>query len=153
MKVLTLTQPWASLVAIGAKRIETRSWSTSYRGPLAIHAAKGFPREAREFAECRMVTELMCKHLGREQIWISDYPVGTIVATCRLARCYPTDRVAIGSILGDGEGLQLPVTEQEYALGNYDPERWAWLLADIKALLEPIPAKGSLGLWEWDERA
>ena len=43
MKALTLTQPWASLVAIGAKRIETRSWSTPYRGLLAIHAAKGFP--------------------------------------------------------------------------------------------------------------
>ena len=41
MKVLTLTQPWATLVAIGAKHIETRSWATSYRGPLAIHAGKG----------------------------------------------------------------------------------------------------------------
>lgn len=40
MKALSLWQPWASLVAIGAKTIETRSWSTSYRGPLAIHAAK-----------------------------------------------------------------------------------------------------------------
>lgn len=40
MKALSLTQPWASLVAVGAKRIETRSWRTSYRGPLAIHAAK-----------------------------------------------------------------------------------------------------------------
>ena len=41
MKVITLTQPWATLVAIGAKRIETRSWPTRYRGPLAIHAAIG----------------------------------------------------------------------------------------------------------------
>lgn len=41
MKGLSLTQPWATLVAIGAKRIETRIWATSYRGPLAIHAAKG----------------------------------------------------------------------------------------------------------------
>ena len=39
MKVLTLHQPWASLVALGVKTIETRSWSTQYRGPLAIHAA------------------------------------------------------------------------------------------------------------------
>lgn len=38
MKALTLHQPWASLVALGVKRIETRSWSTSYRGALAIHA-------------------------------------------------------------------------------------------------------------------
>lgn len=40
MRALTLHQPWASLIAIGEKTIETRSWSTQYRGPLAIHAAK-----------------------------------------------------------------------------------------------------------------
>lgn len=43
MKALSLHQPWASLVALGVKTIETRSWSTSYRGPLAIHAAKRTP--------------------------------------------------------------------------------------------------------------
>ena len=48
MKALSITQPWATLIAIGAKTIETRSWSTLYRGDLAIHAAKGFPRYARE---------------------------------------------------------------------------------------------------------
>lgn len=48
MKALSLTQPWATLVAIGAKRLETRSWSTTYRGPLAIHAAKRFPRNCQE---------------------------------------------------------------------------------------------------------
>lgn len=45
MPALTLHQPWASLVALGVKTIETRAWSTLYRGPLAIHAAstsKGF---------------------------------------------------------------------------------------------------------------
>lgn len=40
MKAITLWQPWASLLAIGAKQHETRSWKTSYRGPVAIHAAK-----------------------------------------------------------------------------------------------------------------
>lgn len=48
MKALSLTQPWASLIAIGAKRVETRSWSTNHRGPVAIHAAKGFPKFARD---------------------------------------------------------------------------------------------------------
>ena len=49
MKVLTLTQPWASLVACGAKRIETRPWRTRYRGPVAIHAAQAMPRAALDF--------------------------------------------------------------------------------------------------------
>lgn len=39
MKAITIWQPWASLIALGVKTIETRSWSTDYRGPLAIHAA------------------------------------------------------------------------------------------------------------------
>lgn len=51
MKALSLTQPWATLVAIGAKKIETRSWSTSYRGPVAIHASKGYPGRYAWFLE------------------------------------------------------------------------------------------------------
>ncbi len=40
MKCISLWQPWASHIAFGNKKIETRSWSTGYRGPLLIHAAK-----------------------------------------------------------------------------------------------------------------
>lgn len=40
MKVITLIQPWATLIALGEKQIETRSWSTKYRGEIAIHAGK-----------------------------------------------------------------------------------------------------------------
>lgn len=43
MRALTLHQPWATLVAIGAKRVETRSWATTYRGPVAIHAGRHRP--------------------------------------------------------------------------------------------------------------
>ena len=40
MKALTICQPYAELIARGEKRIENRTWPTSYRGPLAIHAGK-----------------------------------------------------------------------------------------------------------------
>jgi len=50
MKALTLTQPWATLVILGVKRIETRGWATPYRGRIAIHAAKGWHRDDIEFA-------------------------------------------------------------------------------------------------------
>jgi hypothetical protein len=39
--VLTLTQPYATLVALGAKTFVTRDWGTRYRGTLLIHAGKG----------------------------------------------------------------------------------------------------------------
>ncbi len=134
MKALTLTQPWASLVAIGAKRIETRSWSTSYRGPLAIHAAKGFPRDAQELSRCIRLSVLFGPHY--------EYPRGAVIATCRLVACVRTEELL------SRPAYAADMTEQEEMFGNYDPGRWGWMLADIKGVA-PEPAKGALGLWEW----
>jgi hypothetical protein len=44
MRALSLWQPWASLIADGRKKIETRHWEMTWRGPLAIHAAKKVDR-------------------------------------------------------------------------------------------------------------
>ena len=46
MKVLTIKQPWATLIMQGNKRFEFRSWQTKYRGELLIHAGKGIDKEA-----------------------------------------------------------------------------------------------------------
>jgi hypothetical protein len=46
MKALSVMQPWATLIALGAKHIETRSWATSHRGQLAIHASSRMNRVA-----------------------------------------------------------------------------------------------------------
>lgn len=54
LRGLTLTQPWASAIALGYKRVETRSFRVSYRGPIAIHAAKRFPRAARALRRTSM---------------------------------------------------------------------------------------------------
>lgn len=133
MKALTLTQPWASLVALGHKRVETRSWSTNYRGPLAIHAAKGFPASARNFAsqECA---------LGRLSV-ISPLPLGAIIATAQLVDVQLTQDAA------------LVISGLERHLGDYSRGRFAWFLDDVKALDEWILAKGALGLWEWEQIA
>lgn len=45
MKVVSLMQPWATLIALGEKSIETRSWATKYRGEIAIHASKTIDRK------------------------------------------------------------------------------------------------------------
>lgn len=127
MKAITLTQPWATLVALGHKQVETRCWRTSYRGPLAIHAAKGFPKAAVEFAQVE-------RSLGRLP---SRIPRGAIVATCRLVDIRPTIEAA------------LTLSALERHLGDYGDGRWAWFLDEIVPLIEPIPAKGALSLWEW----
>lgn len=146
MKTLTLTQPWASLVALGKKHVETRSWRTDYRGPLAIHAAKGFPQWAKDTAWEEPFLSALKSYPG------PPLPIGCVLATCRLVACVPTDAVHIsdfGQFVIDHEGL-LAISATEHCFGDYSPLRWAWLLADIKPLTTPIPAKGSLGLWEWE---
>lgn len=142
MRCLSLTQPWATLVAVGAKRIETRSWTTPYRGPLAIHASKGFPTWAREMCEAWPFDEALAA--AGITSW-KDLPTGVIVATCTLIGCVPTGRIQERT---GGVWPRFPLTEQEMAFGDYTSGRWAWLLDDVRPLVTPIPAKGSLGLWE-----
>ena len=127
MKALTLYQPWASLVSLGLKQVETRSWRPSYRGPLAIHAAKGFPAWARSFAEEE-------RALGRLPARI---PRGAVLCIVNLVDVRPTEEV------------EQTVSALERYYGDYSAGRWAWLLDDLRVLPEPIPARGSQGLWEW----
>lgn len=143
MKAISVTQPWASLIAIGAKRIETRSWRTPYRGCLAIHAAKAFPRWAKQTCDDFMFAQ----ELGPNPL-----PLGAVIAECRLISCIPTRElqqngvIEVDHLAGCGDFY---MSDSERLFGDYSPGRWAWLLADIKRLEVPIPAKGSLSLWEW----
>ena len=133
MKAITLTQPWATLVAIGAKRIETRSRPTKFRGPLAIHAAKGWTKD---------VVKLFFSEPFRHVLGEAGYtlfsllPRGAILATCTLIDCVPTNKMI---------GLDF----LESAFGDFASGRFAWLLKDIEQLREPLPARGALGLWEY----
>ena len=124
MKALSLTQPWATLVATDQKRIETRSWRTNYRGPLYIHAAKRFPPHAREFALKVYGNPAVLPYITR----------GAIIARAYLLEVCPVEDL-----------LALSVQEAKY--GDYSPGRFAYLLSNIEQL-EPIPWKGALGLFE-----
>lgn len=138
MKALSLTQPWATLIAIGAKRVETRSWSTNYRGTIAIHASKGMPRWAREFAyadPAGSALNIAGIRLGGD---CRALPRGAIIAVARLTGIAPTvDFVAMS------QGL----LRHEIDFGDYGPDRFGWVLTDVVALREPVPCKGMLGLW------
>ncbi len=125
MRALSLTQPWATAIMLGNKKIETRSWKTNYRGRIAIHAAKKFPRLAREFAE----TE---RALGRIP---ERLPFGAIIGLATITGMQKTEDLRV----------QIPVLERMY--GDYSYGRWGWMLTDITPLKEPISCKGSLRLW------
>lgn len=151
IKALTLTQPWASLVAIGAKRIETRPWATKYRGRLAIHAAKGFPKWARDLACSPRFGYPLLRDTNLETL-PDDLPTGQIVATCNLVSCEKVTSANWREIQGwmIGESIW-PLTEMEHDFGDYTFGRYAWLLDDVQPLDKPIPAKGYQRLWDWDE--
>lgn len=135
MKALSLWQPWASLVAVGAKTVETRSWSTDYRGPLAIHSTQNWSREHRELAN----TGALRDSLVAAGLDPGDLPLGRIVATCFLSMVYPSE---------PGERPEIPALE--YTFGDFSPGRYAWFLAEIRTFIRPVRATGAQRLWTWD---
>lgn len=173
MKVITLWQPWASLVAIREKTIETRSWETRYRGPLAIHAA------ARRVKGPEMIATI----LNNPEAWEAWYeagltgvvsqdddaiPYGAIVATCQLADVLPIglmgEQTNLRRVEHNGPGSDLwlsepdpeengeePTVDISYQrpYGDFTPGRFAWILHDIRELDRPIPVTGHQGLWDW----
>lgn len=148
MKTISLLQPWASLVAIGAKRIETRSWATRYRGPIAIHASKAFSLNAQELCGCDPFREVLMK---ASIYWpcvsgpFITIPRGCVIATATLWDCIWMDD---GDLAYSVRGKTWKLTEQERAFGDYSRGRFAWLLDNVVPLPVPVPARGSLGLWE-----
>lgn len=139
MKALSLTQPWATLVAIGEKAIETRSWATAYRGPLLIHAASGFPNEARRFALASPCVDLLRLH---GCLPIQSLPFGCLVAVADLVdvRQIPVQDTWPSR-------FDAAAQEHEAAFGDYRAGRYAWLLANVRPLPAPVPCRGALGLW------
>jgi hypothetical protein len=128
MKALTLTQPWATAIFRLNKQIETRSWKTYYRGRIAIHAAKGFPKYAREFAEAE-------RTLGRI---LKDLPFGAIIGLVTIVDVQRT------------EDVRPHLSELELLYGDYSDGRWAWIFTEFISI-EPIPCRGHQGLWEYNE--
>ncbi len=138
MKVISLLQPWATLVVMGAKQIETRSWSTAYRGPLLIHTSKGKAGEI--FAH-----ELPFKKHIRD---FMQLPFGFIIGRVTLTDVV---RIGTGPLLNTSDEMMNNLTMEEKAFGDYTPGRFAWILQDPIAFKTPLGARGSLTLWEFDE--
>lgn len=150
MKAISLYQPWASLVAIGAKRIETRSWATNHRGSLAIHAAQLFPKWARDLCGDDPYTFDLVKGGYKSP---ETLPRGAVVATCSIISCLLIQADGLYFVADRGrirvKVYELPA-EPELSFGDFTPGRWAWMLKGQKQLSVPVTAKGHQGLWNWE---
>ncbi|WP_305117811.1 ASCH domain-containing protein [uncultured Adlercreutzia sp.] len=169
MKAITIWQPWASLIACGAKKYETRGWPTKYRGPIAIHAAAKDPRTLPQ--EVRKALGQYAGYTGQNGLklgQLDELPRGAIIATAELVNVWHivhnpgTDvdmakNIPIGaeSLTTDKHatdfGDYFVPTEQEMELGDWTPGRYAWELQNVTFLSDPIPEKGKQGLWYWEK--
>lgn len=139
IKAISLWQPWASLVANGLKLYETRGWPTKYRGVLAIHAAKR--------PLCKQGKSLI-SHFNRSfnlSIDGDKLPLGAIVALTDLTDCL--------EMVSEANATDVPnsiivesVSELERLLGDWQPQRYAWKLENVRAI-EPIPCLGKQKLF------
>ena len=137
-----MTQPWATLVAIGANVIETRDWPTSYRGPFAIHAAKGFPADAR--AQCR-------RPPFRDALAAGGYasadqlPLGSVVALVELESLLVCGPSTLREVRARSRRGELPVHEADF--GDFSAGRYGFVLRDVRRVEPPVPTRGMLGFW------
>jgi len=133
VKALPLWQPWASLVAIGAKRVETRHWPAPdwlIGQRIAIHATKTKDHlwllEEHPFDVYLRTPELL--------------PLGAVIATVVLDRC---------SEITEASAAELEErSAHEFAFGNYAPGRFAWVLRDVAPVAPPLAFRGSQGIFE-----
>lgn len=127
---VTLWQPWACLVEVGAKPYETRHFKIPARllgKRVAIHAASrpcfvDFDQDTIDAIE---------DAFGRCS-WNHWLPRGCITCTTVLAESIPVERVAHDTF------------------GDYSPGRWAWRLEDVRPVVPHVAAKGRQQIgWAW----
>jgi hypothetical protein len=157
VKFLTIRQPWASLIAVGAKTIETRPFSTKYRGPLAIHAGLAKPEHLSWVGQWSMHTKYldpgeaaqMRRMVGVGQmgggagIESVTMPLGAVVAVCDLVDVVP---------------IRLHTDPPDDWRDEDNPDPGAWLSTNpdtgtptLYHHRAPAPHGGSLGEWMTDQ--
>jgi len=138
IKVLSLLEPWATLKAIDAKRIETRSWATKYRGEVFVHSSKKISRGQRELIE----REPFRTALRPNEIYVRpEMNCGHIIAR--------TEILDVIEITPQYAQELRANNSNEWSFGDYTPGRFAWIMGQTKRLVTPVPIKGQLGIWTW----
>lgn len=127
-KAVSLWQPYASLMARGAKTVITYHWPTDFRGGVAIHAAKTLDLASAPDALC---------YAALGVAWRESLPRSAMVAVGELVDVQPAEAVA--------ERL----SRADRASAVVAPGRFAWIFENVRALRRPIPMAGRQGLFNW----
>ena len=127
MKVITIKQPWATLIAEGYKEYEFRTWRTKYRGDILIHAGKGIDKKAME----------RFKHLGLE------YPTGQISAKATITDCIYVDEEFAQKMYKKDSNVYKGLINKD------DWDGFGFKLENVKKI-NHIKVNGKLNLWDYD---
>lgn len=148
MKAISLTQPWATLAAIGAKKIETRGWNTTHRGETALHSSATFPKAERRLCFDNPFFNAALRaafpELSMNEI-VESLPLGKVIAKFDLLASKPMWIKGVVS-----PDVPFPGTpEREF--GTYHAGRYMFFMGDMRPLAVPVAVKGKLNIWEWPE--
>lgn len=150
MKCLSLWQPWASLLVHGRKRIETRSWNLSHRGPLLIHAAREWNREQRRLSALpEFATAITAMYPGGT----GYLPVGAVIGMVEVVDCVPVEQIhfaAAGASVSrvPWEKGHWQVPEDDRPFGNFAPGRFGIVCENPVVFAKPIPVRDSQRVFE-----
>ena len=125
MKVLTIKEPWATLIIEGYKKYEFRSWKTNYRGKILIHAGLTLEKDMVE----------------RFKKYNLNYKCGRIIGEAEIVDCIKVDEKF-------NEKFR-KINPLVYARSNH-VDSYAWKLENVKKYNKSIPCKGKLGLWNYE---
>lgn len=131
MKTLSIRQPWATLIVMGLKEFEFRTWKTKYRGEILIHASLGIDKKSMKKFEYLHLT----------------YPLGVIVGSCNVTDCIKFNSNLAKKYLKKDKNVY-------HNLENHDLENdilYGWKLENIKKIDSNIKVKGQLGLWNYNK--
>ena len=131
MKALTVLEPWATLIVEGKKIIETRNWDTDYRGKILIHSSKTIMRN-------EDYVQHLLQFVDKNHL---NFNRGCIIGE--------VDLVDIKPVSLEFLNLVKNTNYIDYITSEWTTCKYVWILDNPKFYDKPIPAKGSLGLWEY----
>lgn len=126
MKVLSIREPFASLIIEGYKKYEFRSWNTNYRGRILIHSSLSYSKS----------------DIDRFKYYNLDYKRGYIIGEATLKDCILVDEKLVEKLRS--------IDNVVYAKSGYK-EKYAFVLEDVCKYSKPIKVKGKLGLWNYEK--
>jgi len=126
-KVITIKQPFASLILKGYKKYEFRTWATKYRGEILLHAGKSIDKTA-------LINRFENYNLG-------SMPTGVIIGKLKIVDCIKMTPDIAKNLNNQDRNVYQKLE---------DWDGYAWKIEDVEEFEDYIPVKGQLGLWNYE---